>query len=1525
MKKFISNHGFKILSFMMVAVMGVTMLTTGYSAAFTHKMNQKGTASFTQSGFFTGYKAQQSYFNTGSMEEITMRSKGTPRRAFCVRPGKSIPAVEKGYTITKEYSSRFIKSAIHYYYEKVKDYSGNNYKYELYLTQLAMWQIHKWGKAHPNKSPKPSDLRTAKLKSLAVNSPLAKKVTGEESKADAAFKYIFTNVDKHKEGVRAWKWTRDGCQSLVTGRYKATSHDDEDHYVTLKGKKTGVSGTLLSGCTIKIYKSNGTTAVKDVDGNALVAVTDVNGNWNTSSQPFLFETYEKENLVIKETATNVGTKVVNGTVSVPTSFWTKKVDKSKEESEVDVSNVNGSQIKNEPITTIINVTKVDEENKALSGAEITLYQSTSSGYSKVKSITTGADGKANFGSVKYTTTNYGKYMVRETKAPEGYKLGLNTKNFTINKNTPTVSYTFKNEKARDGALYIYKYDDETKMALKGAKFTLYEVDGNNEKKVTELTEVKDGYFEARELDINKDYIVKETKAPEGYKDENFSERFTLTKNGEAKEIKVYNKPYMREIELEKISSETKEGLADATYALYKDSVSDDNLIAVKNTDKDGKINFGKFMSYQKYVIKEVVAPKGYEKNTKEYVINKSEVTDKATITAEDDPIKRPIRIHKISGSNTGKSSKELGGAHFKVYDVTKIEDITKDNYQGYDYSKLEPVAEESTDEHGYFETKKLPIGVYVVVETKAPKNYTIAKPEMVEITDETVEYAEVEIIDCEFKANLIVKKVDPAGNVIKVAGAGFKIYDVTNGQYFKTNVVEQNEENVVEAESESIEKVFYTNEEGIMELDTLLPVGEYRLEEVVAPEGYKLSDKKLNFVVDDEADNFYVAEDEEIYIPLDFKDEAQVGTFEIEKLGKHVKGFSEDTGFTYDDNTPLKGAEFEIYAKGDIKAPYDSKVTLYKDGDLVDTITTKENGKATSKDLPLGTYTYKETKSPNGYFNEKKSGDFTLKYDKDKEKVTADASVVNEKQKVKLTIYKKDKDTEELLPGAVFGIYNKKDIKDKDGEVILEKDTLIEKCKSDENGHVEAGESLDYPVENYYIKELKPPKGYATNKDIFEVDLSSAVTTTDTISKEYVIYDEITKYDFSKHDITNKEEIEGASLTLTYKDEDGNEVVVDSWVSTTKEHRIQGLEVNKTYTLTEKLPPAGYVTAESIEFIVKDTGEVQTVKMYDDVTKARFNKVDKDTKELLEGANLTIVDENGEGFKNFTTSSKEGSYFEKIPIGKYTLKELKAPSGYVTAPDLEFEIKDTAEVQEFTMEDAKTVVEVSKVNETGTKNLEGATLKLVNNDNSKTVKEWTTNDKVATFEKLPLGSYTLTEVKAPEGYAIADDIKFDVKDSEEAVNVTMYDKKVTGKLTLTKIASDTKEMLEGATYTVYDKDMNEIDTLTTDSDGYADISGLDLKKNSTTFYVKEADAPSGYSVSDQTYKAVLKKTNDGKSEIVVKLGKVYDAPKHTIIPQTGVFSDNLPYTIMIICGALAILFIVLDRVDKRKKKRAALS
>ena len=153
---------------------------------------------------------------------------------------------------------------------------------------------------------------------------------------------------------------------------------------------------------------------------------------------------------------------------------------------------------------------------------------------------------------------------------------------------------------------------------------------------------------------------------------------------------------------------------------------------------------------------------------------------------------------------------------------------------------------------------------------------------------------------------------------------------------------------------------------------------------------------------------------------------------------------------------------------------------------------------------------------------------------------------------------------------------------------------------------------------------------------------------------------------------------------MQISDSDGN--VVAEWTSAKDPHRITGLTVGKTYILTETLPAPGYTTAESISFTIQNTGEVQKIEMKDDITKVQINKTDMGGTELS-GAKLTILDAGGKVVETWV-SGTEPHYIEMLPIGKYVLREEAAPSGYLIAEDISFEVKDTGEIQKVVMRDA---------------------------------------------------------------------------------------------------------------------------------------------------------------------------------------------------------------------------------------------
>ena len=192
--------------------------------------------------------------------------------------------------------------------------------------------------------------------------------------------------------------------------------------------------------------------------------------------------------------------------------------------------------------------------------------------------------------------------------------------------------------------------------------------------------------------------------------------------------------------------------------------------------------------------------------------------------------------------------------------------------------------------------------------------------------------------------------------------------------------------------------------------------------------------------------------------------------------------------------------------------------------------------------------------------------------------------------------------------------------------------------------------------------------------------------------------DYTTKVEISKTDITGSEEIPGCKLEIKEKDTDA---VLDAWTSTEEKHLLeQKFVVGKTYILTEKRPADGYVTADSIEFTVEDTGAIQSVGMKDDTTKIRLIKLASDTGQGLRGAKFEVYDSQNKKVLSFTSREEGYDITGKLTVGEtYTFKEVEAPKGYRLVKPVKYTVKDTGEVQEVSVTDKK--IPKPKIPQTG--------------------------------------------------------------------------------------------------------------------------------------------------------------------------------------------------------------------------------
>lgn len=356
--------------------------------------------------------------------------------------------------------------------------------------------------------------------------------------------------------------------------------------------------------------------------------------------------------------------------------------------------------------------------------------------------------------------------------------------------------------------------------------------------------------------------------------------------------------------------------------------------------------------------------------------------------------------------------------------------------------------------------------------------------------------------------------------------------------------------------------------------------------------------------------------------------------------------------------------------------------------------------------LNSGDYYLKELSVSDSYYLNPAEYPVHLEYkDQETKIVAADVEAVN--TQTNTVISKKSITGSEELPGCEL------QITDATGSAIVswisgDKDSIKLNEKLEEMGYRNVSTSLNedgslqinglFHDVTYTLTETRPADGFATADNIsFQLvegegsqTLVAVVEDDITLQTDNVVrmVDDTTKVEISKTEITGEEEIPGCELEITDK-ESGE--VIDSWTSTEEKHLVeQKFIVGRTYVLTEKRPADGYATADSIEFMVEDTGEIQSVKMKDETTKIRLIKLAGDTGEGLRGAKFEVYDSKGKKVLAFTSKEEGYDITGKLAVGEtYTFKEVEAPKGYKLAKAVKYTVKDTGEVQKVSVTDEK--------------------------------------------------------------------------------------------------------------------------------------------------------------------------------------------------------------------------------------------
>ena len=874
-------------------------------------------------------------------------------------------------------------------------------------------------------------------------------------------------------------------------------------------------------------------------------------------------------------------------------------------------------------------------------------------------------------------------------------------------------------------------------------------------------------------------------------------------------------------------------LSGAVYGIYKG----DTLVDKYVTDSDGQFTTKEYVCDSDWTIREITPSEGYllDKTIHKVGAEPKLFTIEHNLVANDvteQVMKGNIAIIKHTDDGETKIETPEKGAEFEIYLKSS------GSFEKADKDERDTIV---CDENGFAQTKDMPYGVYTVHQTKGWEGRELMKDFDVFISQDGQTYRYL-INNANFESYIKVVKVDAeTGKTIPYAGAGFQIYDPAGNKVSMTFTYP----------TPTTIDTFYTDADGQLVTPEKLDYGKgYSLVEVQAPYGYVLDSTPVSFDVTEENST---QEGGITLIKVDKPNMAQKGTISVEKTGEVFFGVNvsgeEDEDVIYQPVYKVKGlagAVYEITADEDVITP-DGTLRYHK-GDVVDTVTTDEDGTAKSKELYLGKYNVVETKAPTGMVINKEKHLVELTYAGQDVAVTETAtSFVNERQKVKISLEKILEQDEIFgigknneIKNISFGLYAKEDVVSSSGTVIPA-DGLIEIITLDENEAATA--NTDLPFGSYYIKEI------ATDE-------------------HYILSD--IQYPF----------------TFKYAGQD----------------------------------------TETVEIKVNDGKPIENKLIYGSVS---GKKIDENG-EVLGGALIGIFKADETEFTKehaimTATSEKDGSFsFAKVPYGKWIVREIEAPEGFVL-DDTSYEVNIGENEQvievEITDEYIHGNIELTKVDADYPDNkLTGATFEVykdVNGDGKLddgdeligNLEETATG--IYEMKELLYGKYLVRETKAPEGFVLDKGVYsvFIEKDEttykvENKAGVGFINEAMKGNLKIKKTSSDGK--VEGFTFRV--TGVNGYDsTFTTDKNGEISVDGLRIGE---------------YTVSEVSDNVSAGYILPADKKVTVKVGETVEIEMHNELRDTPKTGDDRKTGLWVaLAGASALGIVATVVASKRKKKK----
>lgn len=1094
--------------------------------------------------------------------------------------------------------------------------------------------------------------------------------------------------------------------------------------------------------------------------------------------------------------------------------------------------------------------------------------------------------------------------------------------------------------------------------------------------------------------------VQEIKAPNGYLLDNNIVLGHVKQSGNSvintlgNEVVVKDKVIKGRIKVSKYSSKTGNNVKykETVFGIYASKdiyigstlYKQGQLIQSLKT-VDGSV-VSKDLPYGKYVIKETNAPDGYVLN-----IDKQEVmitSDKNyDISFSNKEKTGSLKLIKdFSNTETGK----LGDAFISgnEYVLYAYEDICNPATGGVIYQKDEMITKKEvgngiygddgkkyTDTNGVISWSNLPLGKYYALEKASNDSLLLNSNKVIfdELREKNLDQEEVISVNGLTYDRIKQQRVEifkegigqnnhNSGKVEGLNGAEFTIKLESEVNRLGWN--QATTYDVVTTKSNS-------NDEKGYALTKYLPYGIYIMKETKTPDGYQTSPDIRFSISKDEL----VSDNDHLHIVVN--NDYYNAYVKIVKKDKDSNKFISLNGASF----KIKNVETNEYVSQKIgQTKYNIFTTNSKNQIVV-------KGTYLNKDDVLGTvvtplvlssgvYELEEVNTPKGFLSLKEAlrfeiGDMIDMVDNDGDHIVE--VVVENRQpkgivKVNKSVLDLDTDIDLIdrddLSKIRFVLKANEDIIDPiDGSILINKGELVnlgnvnKGSRLEDNTYCLSEEGLleitDLPMgegkASYVLEEVETLKGAVIDDSKYIIDFIQKDNETVIYDKELTLVNKTTNYEFNKTDVTGDKEVIGAKLTIS--DENG---IVDEWISTTKPHSVEGLEVGKTYTLTETITAKDYVRASDVAFTVKNSSELETVTMID--KQVMISKVDVGGKEVV-GAYMQIVDLDGnvvdqwvsEGYKHLANNLEEGKM--------YVLHEDLAPLGMNLANDIKFEVSNKKENQLIKMVD--TITEVSKVDEDGFM-LQGVELAVVSTKTKNIVDRWITGrhifeitddikkelidnnhvdgmyideddstitysitknskrndytlmvvkDGITTYSNININGdetshmieglisgeeYILREVKAPKGYASAKEQVFMAGKDEALI---MVDESI--KVEISKQDISSKEELAGALLKVVDSDGKIVDEWVSRKTAHL-IKNLEVGKE---YKLIEITAPKGYNLSEEI-KFTIKDTGDIQKVVM------YDSKLPEIV-KTG---DKQSFIALSILMLSALMIYVIKRI-----------